>query len=130
MKIKLIEKLLDRLLDSQEGTVEKESSINEDINYIWEYVIVRWYYSWVHFWKLKSRKNWSIVLNNSRRLYYRWTKGIDLTALSVEGLVWDNLKICWEIKEIEVTDSTVCEIIPCSKKCIKSIQDYNIYLPN
>jgi len=131
MKTQLIEKLLNKLLDWEEtkGEVcQKETS--DDM--IWQYVIVRGYYSWVHFGKLESRNWYDIILTESRRLYRRWTKWIDLTALSQEWLIEENgetLKICKEIPKIQITDNTVCEIIPCNTKAIKSIKERKAYLP-
>lgn len=117
------------LLLQWENTEEPHVLNTEESKYIWERVIVRWYYSWVHFWKLESRKWTEVILAKSRRLRRRWTKGIDLTALAQEWLHWYNLKICWEIESIEIIDNTLCEIIPCSQKAIDSIRGYSVFIP-
>lgn len=132
MLLKLIEMLMSA--DKWENKSKKEVKSEKQewatgSDYIGEYIILRWYDSGVHFGILDEIKDGSIYLKNSRRIRYRKTNGIDLTALAQEGLKWTDSKICAEIERIQITDSRISEIIPCSKKAIKTIKEYSIFIP-
>ena len=101
--------------------------IGED--FIWEYVILRWYDSWVHFWKLVKARKWYYVLDESRRLWRFWNKkGIWLTDLAQYWLAdRDEVKICATIPKIAITEDRVSEIIPVTtKKIIKHFKEYKV----
>jgi hypothetical protein len=107
----------------------------ESLNFsenIWKYVLLRWYYSWVHFWKLESAKPWMYVLSESRRLFRYWCK--KWISLSWVSQYWladrREVKICWIVPRIEIVDPKISEILPCSEEAIKSIKEYKEYDPN
>lgn len=129
--LQLITMLISDKQDNQLSYTDKEQDTHEDqSDFIGKYVIIRWYYSWVHAGIYVKKKNWSYFLKNSRRLWYWRTKGIDLTSLAQNWLVWDDCKICAKYDGmIEITDNTVCEIIPCTKEAQKSIESYSVFTP-
>ena len=100
--------------------------IGED--FIGEYVILRWYDSWVHFWKLVKARKWYYVLEESRRLWRFWNKqGIWLTDLAQYWLAdRDEVKICATIPKIAITEDRVSEIIPVATKMIKHFKEYKV----
>lgn len=132
MNEKLLEKILDKLLFSE----NKTSEIKEEENILWsenigKYVILRGYDSGVHFWKLVFAKKWLYRLEDSRRLW-RWTAKESIW-LSWVAIYWvkksDRTKLCPTIPLIEITDDRISEIIPCSNKAIKIIKEFEIYNP-
>lgn len=88
-------------------------------------VIIRTYSAGVHFGELIEKKDDEVILKNSRRLYYWETlnKGISLSEVANEGLT-DNSKVC---AAIDILWLKAIEIIPCTKKAIKNIEDKNEY---
>ena len=75
MKQELIEKLINKLLESDIDTKIKTSENSELWSaMLWKYVILRGYDSWVHFWKLEYVSKWLYRLSESRRLRYRFAK--------------------------------------------------------
>jgi len=131
MNNKLIEKLLMMLLEWETNNTEKvvqdKQLLNEDL--YWKWVIIRWYWSGVHFGKLikRTEEDW-VILENSRRLYRFWCKeSITLTDVSLNWLSTTNeSKICATVPLIAITDKRIEEIIPCSETAIKSIQEYKV----
>jgi hypothetical protein len=133
-KEKLILTLLEKLLwidGVEKGTDKKEDNILWS-EFIWKYVILRGYDSWVHFGKLVSAKPWIYRLAESRRIY-RWRvkdkKWISLSELSLYWLDNEYTKICTTLNLIEITDSRISEIIPCSDEAIENIKTFAIYNP-
>jgi len=126
MDKKLIEKLLDKLLDSPtEHTGDSSTLWSENIG---KYVIIRWYDSWVHFWKLEYASQWLYRLWESRRLRYRYAKkGIWLSSVALYWLKNES-KVCWELT-IEIVDTRISEIIPCTKEAVESIKSQIEYTP-
>lgn len=91
------------------------------------YVIVRSRDSGVHAGILVSVTGRTVVLNNSRRLWY-WVaaKEHTLSAVSLHGL-GDGCKIASAVERIDVLDA--CEIIPCTTKSRASIEGYKSHDP-
>lgn len=133
MNKNLIEKLLLMLLWEEEKTkittFQNETPANAP-HTIWDYVIVRSYYSGVMYWKYMWKSiEWGIVLHKSRRLWYRQSKQwVSLSELSIYGIKKDS-KVT-EPVDIEIIDPTVCEILKCSKECIESIDKQPNYQPS
>ena len=129
-KEKLLLMLVEKLL-----WTEKTSEIKEDnvlwSEFIWKYVILRGYDSWVHFWKLELAKKWLYRLSESRRLW-GWTAKESI-GLSWVAIYWikesSYTKICPIIPLIEITDDRISEIIPCSDEATKIIKEFEIYNP-
>ena len=123
------------LLENKETTwieVEKDQEQVLWQEFIWKYVILRWYDSWVHFWKLEKAQKWYYVLSDSRRLW-GWTakEGIWLSWVAIYWVKPSNYtKVCVTIPLIWITDERVSEIIPCSEDAIKIIKEFEIYNPN
>lgn len=131
MNKNLIEKLLLMLLweENKETTFQNEKY--EQAPYtIWDYVIIRSYYSGVMYWKYMWKSiEWGIILHESRRLWYRQSKqGISLSELSIYWIKKDS-KVT-EPVNIEITDPTVCEILKCTKECIRTIDEQPNYQPS
>lgn len=130
MNKKLIEKLLLMLLWEEDKTQVENKPTEQTPYTIWDYVLVRSYYSWVIYGKYMGRSiEWGIILHESRRLYYWQAKsGISLSEVSIHGIKKDS-KVT-EPVDIEITDPTVCEILLCTKECIKTINAQPVYQPD
>jgi len=86
-----------------------------------EYVIIRTFSAGVHAGYLKSRKGKEVELINTRRIWY-WDGACSLSQLSKDGTnAPDNCKFSCEIEKITLLEAI--EIIPCTKKAIKSIKE-------
>ena len=90
------------------------------------YVIVRTYSAGVFAGYLKSRKGKEGVLLRSKRLWY-WKGAASLSQLAVDGVSKpDECKFPCEIEgEHELTE--IIEVIPCTAKAQKSIQEVKIW---
>ncbi len=85
------------------------------------YVIIRSARAGVCAGNLKEREGQTVVLLNSRRLFY-WDGAASLSQLSQEGVKKpQNCKFPCEIPEHTIFE--VIEIIPCTKEARKSIED-------
>ena len=74
---------LSKLLDSNNET----SNTKNTNDFVWKYVIVRWYDAWVWAWKLIDWTHWNIILEDARMLWRWWTKSwIWLSSLAVNWL--------------------------------------------
>ena len=78
------------------------------------FAIIRCRNAGVHAGEVVSRKGGVLKLKNSRRLWRWWSKAT-LSELSQEGpvKVSENKYGC-VIPEIDLTESDVCEVIPCT----------------
>ena len=130
MEKEMLLKLLSLLLEKESTPTAVTSNNPLWSENIWKYVILRWYNSWVHFWKLEYASPWLYRLIDSRRVWY-W-KCKQWIALSSVALYWlhSDSKICWTIPRIEIIDDKISEIIPCSQEAIISIQWLSEYNPN
>ena len=98
--------------------------------FIWKYVIIRWYDSWVHFGKLEKAIKWDYILTDTRRLWYwKCKQWIWLSSVAQYWLSSDS-KITCALAKIQITDERISEIIPCTDEAIKSIQEQPEYIPN
>ena len=83
-------------------------------------VIIRADRSGVFFGTLKNKDGSEVTLTNCRRLWY-WEGAASISQLAVDGVTKpNNCKFTVAVEEILVMDTI--EIIPCTKKAIKSIE--------
>ena len=69
---------------------------------------------------LKNKNGSEVTLTNCRRLWY-WDGAASISQLAVDGVTKpNNCKFTVAVEEILVMDTI--EIIPCTKKAIKSIE--------
>lgn len=109
---------------------ELKSIINGDdkknnIFPIGKYVIVRTYSAGVHFGILDECEGQILRLKKSRRLW-RWSDAFTLSEVANNGIGKES-KISEVLDEIILTQAI--EIIPCSKKSIKIIEEIESYKP-
>ena len=131
MKKELLLELISLALKNEWETSTAKSEAPNNILwslFIWEYVILRWYDSWVHFWKLVHACTWLYRLEESRRLWRWWCKQwIGLTDLAQFWLAdRSEVKICATIPLIEITDNRISEIIPVAKNVIDDFKNYRV----
>ncbi len=89
------------------------------------YVIVRTYSAGVFAGTLVKKEGQEVVLKNARRIWY-WDGAASLSQLAMEGTSKpENCKFPCEVTEITLMQ--VIEIIPCTKKAIKSIREVKIW---
>lgn len=87
------------------------------------YCIVRCRNAGVHAGFVKHRGEGVLTLLNSRRLWKWWSK-FSLSGLATEGVLEGKEEECLfacVLPEIELTESDVAEVIPCTDKAFKSI---------
>lgn len=88
-------------------------------------VIIRGDRSGVFFGELESRNGREVKLRNCRRLWY-WDGACSISELAVNGTSRpENCKFTVVVDSIEILDAI--EVIPCTEKAIKSIEDVNIW---
>lgn len=87
-------------------------------------VIIRTYSAGVLFGKLEEKAGKEVILSEARRLWHWKTAndGISLSDLAAGGAS-DETKAC---EPVDIWLEAI-EIIPCSDKCIKSIESKPIY---
>ena len=89
------------------------------------YKIVRTYSAGVFAGYVESKKGKEVVLRNARRLWY-WDGAASLSELAEYGVSKpENCKFPCEVEEITLMQ--VIEIIPCTKKAVKSIKAVKIW---
>ncbi len=89
------------------------------------YVMIRTYSAGVFAGYLKDRKDKEVVLTNARRIWY-WAGAASLSQLAMEGTSKPNeCKFPCEVNEIVLTEAI--EIIPCTEKARKSIQEVPVW---
>lgn len=101
---------------------------NDNHGAIGKKCIVRTYASGVHFGEVlevscnggRSR----CVLKNARRLW-RWSGGLSLSEIAVNGIVAEDSKVCIRVRTHYIEDAI--EFIPASDKSIKSIEECLYY---
>ena len=90
-----------------------------------DYVIVRTYSAGVFMGILAKKDGQEVVLNNARRIWY-WDGAASLSQLAMEGTTKpESCKFPCEVPVITLMQ--VIEIIPCTKKAIKSINGVKIW---
>lgn len=88
-------------------------------------VIVRGDRSGVFFGTLTAREGQEVKLENCRRLWY-WDGAASISQLAVDGTTRPNAcKFTVPVSEIIITD--VIEIIPCTDKAAKCIEEVRIW---
>ena len=97
--------------------------------FIGKYCIVRCDDAGVHAGVVVAMKGRSVVLKESKRLWYWYVKKNSyLSSVAIRGLGTDS-KISEEMEHpILLTED--CEIITCTKEAEKSIREYEIYQDN
>ena len=101
----------------------RKDSVVSDQN-LSNYSIVRCRNAGVHAGYVESRKNGVIVLRNSRRLWRWWSK-FTLSGLAIDGPLESKInkqQYACVLPILELTESDVCEVIPCTEKAAKLIQ--------
>jgi len=102
----------------------REDAVNEVPQPEGKYVIVRCRNAGVHSGYLKERKNGVVKLENSRRLWWWWSK-FSLSGLATCGVLESKkseVKFTCVLPWIDLTESDVCEVIPCTKEARESIE--------
>lgn len=119
--IELIKMLIWRDVKKEETTATNDFTI-------WDYVIVRSYYSGVIYGKYMWRSSDGIVLHESRRLW-RWEaiSGITLSEVAIHWL--KNTSKVTEPANICITDTTVCEILKVTNTAKSTIDWISNYQP-
>lgn len=88
-------------------------------------VIIRGDRSGVFFGELVERNGREVKLHNCRRLWY-WSGAASISQLAIDGTTNpSDCKFTVVVAEIEILDTI--EIIPCSDKAIKSIENTPIW---
>lgn len=88
-------------------------------------VIVRGDRSGVFFGTLVEKNGREVKLTDCRRLW-RWDGAASISQLAVDGTVApENCNFPTPVSEIEILD--VIEIIPCTEKAIKSIENVPVW---
>lgn len=88
-------------------------------------VIIRGDRSGVFYGELESRNGREVKLRNCRRLWY-WDGACSVSELAVNGTARpDNCKFTVAVDSIEILDAI--EVIPCTEKAVKSIEDVKIW---
>lgn len=89
--------------------------------YIGKKVLVRGVQSGVYFGELVSQDKQEVEMKNVRNLW-RWNGANTLLDLAENGAQRkDDCKFSNKVDSIILTD--ICEIVPCSDKAIKNIED-------
>lgn len=89
-------------------------------------VIVRADRSGVFFGTLVGKDGTEVELTNCRRLWY-WDGAASISQLAVDGTTKpDNCKFTVPVDAIVILDAI--EIIPCSDKAIKSIEEVDVWM--
>lgn len=105
---------------------KKQYAVNGDKG---RYCIVRCKNAGVHAGFVRKRKNGVLLLLDSRRLWKWWSK-FSLSGLATDGVLdgkEDDCMFACVLPELELTESDVCEVIPCTEKAkisILSIKEY------
>ena len=93
--------------------------------YLNKKVIVRGDRSGVFFGTLVAKDGKEVKLENCRRLWY-WDGAASISQLAADGTTRpNNCKFTMSVQGIIITD--VIEIIPCTNKAIKSIEDVEVW---
>lgn len=102
---------------------KSEIEIKEELSD--DYVIVRTYSAGVFMGIVISREGQEIVLKNARRIWY-WDGAASLSQLAVDGTSKpENCKFPIEVPKVILMQ--VIEVIPCTKKAVKSIKGVKIW---
>ena len=83
-----------------------------------EYCVIRTYSAGVHIGYVKSHERQEVVLVKGRRLW-NWNNAYTLSNVAVDGCKSEKLTVA--VPKITLTD--VIEIIPCTEKARKIIQE-------
>lgn len=92
---------------------------------IGKYCIVRTYSAGVHCGFFASRNGKEVVLNEARRIW-RWEGAFTLSAIALNGLGRGS-QLSVAVPEILLTEAI--EIIPCSEKSEKQLQEIAAHEP-
>lgn len=94
-------------------------------NMIGKKVIIRGDRSGVFFGTLVAIEGTEVKLENCRRLWY-WDGAASISQIAVDGVKRpDNCNFTVVVEEIVITD--VIEIIPCTDKAIKCIEEVSVW---
>lgn len=88
-------------------------------------VIIRGYRSGVEFGELVAQNGREVTLRNARRIWY-WDGAASLSQLAKDGTTNpSNCKFTVTVDSIVILDAI--EIIPCTNKAIKSIEEVKVW---
>ncbi len=91
-----------------------------------EYVVIRTYSAGVHVGYLKSRESKEVMLYKAIRIHY-WDGAASLSQLAVDGVSKpSNCRFSVPVDKITLTEAI--EIIPCSEKARKNIQEVKSWI--
>lgn len=94
-------------------------------NIIGKKVIIRGDRSGVFFGTLVSKEGKEVMLQDCRRLWY-WDGAASISQIAVDGVTKPgNCNFTVTVSEIVITD--VIEIIPCTDKAIKCIEEVSVW---
>lgn len=94
-------------------------------NIIGKKVIIRGDRSGVFFGTLVAKEGTEVKLQDCRRLWY-WDGAASISQIAVDGVTKpDNCDFTVAVSEIVITDAI--EIIPCTKKAIKCIEEVSVW---
>jgi hypothetical protein len=90
-----------------------------------EYCIVRTYSAGVFAGYIESREGQEVVVRQARRIYY-WDGAASLSQLAIDGTSKpQNCKFPEAVDKVTLLQAI--EIIPCTEKAQKSIQDVSVW---
>ena len=125
MNIQKIKEIIElsKLLDNNDETVKNTN------DFVWKYVIVRWYDAWVWAGQLIDWTHGNIILEDARMLWRWWTKNwIGLSSLAVNGLDENKreIKVLETQKRILINDLRVSTFYVCTEEVEKQIRNYKV----
>ena len=112
---------IDDVLYIRADSVPEAPDVLEDGS---DYVIVRCRNAGVHAGYLDYRRDGVLQLKNSRRLYRWWSK-FTLSGLATAGVLEgkeDDCLFACVLPLLQLTESDVCEVIPCTEAARLSVQ--------
>lgn len=123
MKVEVLASLIN-LVNGLDDTKCNKQEIDIAFEYIGKYCIIRTYAAGVHVGYIKQidLKNLAIELTDSRRIWY-WEGAFTLSAVANDGI--KDGKLSAKTENIIVTQ--LVEIIPCSDKAKKQLENMSIY---
>jgi hypothetical protein len=123
MKVEVLASLIN-LVNGLDDTKYNDRENNIASEYIGKYCIIRTYAAGVHVGYIKQidLKNLTIELTDSRRIWY-WEGAFTLSAVANDGI--KDGKLSAKTEKIIITQ--LVEIIPCSDKAKKQLENMSIY---
>lgn len=121
LTLKELREINSLFFNNQIASSNKAEGLSTFLN---KFVIVRTYSAGVHCGILSQKDGNEVILKDARRMYF-WKNlgsGISLSDIAVDGIHKDS-KLC---APVDIWLEAI-EIIPCSDKCIKTIENQEVY---